>query len=190
VSTEDAAFRITDSVFKSVNKKMCVGGIFCANHKILLSKLHFCGIREVYEDWIVVCLTTRRQKVEITSPNSTQKFFSAWGRLKHEVSQVSILGALLFILYMNDLPLKINSISEPILYGDDTGAIISRRDFEYFRSVLNVILSCMINYFAANNFVPNLYKTNIIKFTTKNSTHSTLHVGYKVYRSSSKYKIF
>ena len=37
----------------------------------------------------------------------------------------------------------------------------------------------MIKLFAANNLVLNLDKTNIMKFITKNSSHSTLHIGYK-----------
>ena len=41
----------------------------------------------------------------------------------------------------------------------------------------------MIKQFAANNLVPNLDETNIIKFTTKNSSHATLRIGYRrVYR--------
>jgi len=58
ISTEDAAFRLIDSVFKSINHKMHVGGIFCdlakafncMNHYSLLAKLHFYGIQGVFID--------------------------------------------------------------------------------------------------------------------------------------------
>ena len=58
ISTENTAFRLTDSVFKSVNQKMHVGGIFCVlamtfdcvNYEILLAKLNFHGIQGVSAD--------------------------------------------------------------------------------------------------------------------------------------------
>ena len=84
ISTENAAFRLTD-VFKSTNQKMHVGRILCdfakawecLNNEIFLVKLHFYGILGVYEDWLRSCLTDRRQKVKVKSPNTTTNFFSA-----------------------------------------------------------------------------------------------------------------
>ena len=74
-------------------------------------------------------LTNRKQKVKVKSPNTTKHIFSDWGTLKHGVPQASILGPL-FIIFINYLPLRINYISEPILFTDDTSVIISSRDFE------------------------------------------------------------
>jgi len=72
---------------------MHVGGIFCdlakafdcVNHEILLVQLQFYGIPDVAEDWFRCCVRNRRQKLEVTSPNSTKNFFSACGNLKHGV---------------------------------------------------------------------------------------------------------
>ena len=152
---------------------MDVRGIFCGlvkafdcvNHEILSVKLHFYEIQGISEDWFRSCLTNRRQQVEVTSPNSTQNFFPDWGTLKYGVSQGSVLGPLFFIIYTNDLPLRIHSVPEPILFADDTSVIISSRNFEDHCLVPNLVL--------------NLDKTTIMKFTTKNSSHSTWHIGYK-----------
>jgi len=80
---------------------MHVGGILCdmakafdyVNYEILLAKLHFCGIQGVPTLWFKSCLTNRREKVEIKSPNVTQNFFSDWGTLKRVVPQGSVLGS-------------------------------------------------------------------------------------------------
>jgi hypothetical protein len=130
-------------------------------------------------DWFRSHLTNGRQKVEIRSPSSTQNFFSDWGTLKHGVPHRSILGLVLFIIYINDLPFRINSLSEPIIFADDTNIIISNRNFEDFCTISNSVLSCMIDWFAANKLVLNLQKTNIMKFLTSNSPHCALTTGYK-----------
>jgi hypothetical protein len=82
-------------------------------------------------------------------------------------------------IYIYDLPPRINSVSEPILFVDDTSVIISNRNFEDFFSVSNLVLSHMIKWFAANNLVLNLDKVNVMKFIKKNSAHSAVHISYK-----------
>jgi hypothetical protein len=77
MSTEDAAFKLTNSVFNSLNQKLHVGGILCdlskafdcVNHEI------FYDIQGVTIDWFRSYLTNRRQKVEIKSLSYTKKIF-------------------------------------------------------------------------------------------------------------------
>jgi len=160
---------------------MHAGGIFCdlgkafdcMNHEVLLPKLHVYGIRGVSGDWFRFYFTNIWQKVEVKSADTALIFFSDWGKLKHGVPQGVILGSVLFIIYINDLLLWINSISEPILFADDTNVTISSRNYDDFSSVSNLVLSRMIKRFAVNNLVLNLDKTNVMKFITKNS--SVLH---------------
>ena len=115
---------------------MNVGGIFydsakafeCMNHEILIAILHLYAILRVSEYWFRTYLTNRRQKVEVKSPTMALKFFSDWGMLKHGVPQV--VGPLLFIIYINDLPLTISSASEQVLFPDDISVIISSRNLK------------------------------------------------------------
>jgi hypothetical protein len=104
-STEKAAFKLSNSILKSINQKMHVEGMFCdlakafdcVNHEILLVKLHYYGIQGTVANWFRSYLTNRKQKTEI---KSFEKYSSKWGTVKHGVPHRSNLGPLLFLIYI------------------------------------------------------------------------------------------
>ena len=91
------------------------------NHNILLDKLNFYGIRGLANVWIQNYLSGRKQHVVYNQKISTEN------NIVCGVPQGSILGPLLFLLYINDLPLSSNS-SHFIIFADDTNILFSHKD--------------------------------------------------------------
>jgi hypothetical protein len=83
---------------------------------------------------LVQILSERRQNVAVKLYNGTRDFFSNWGMIKHGVPQGSILGPLLFIIYINDHPPTISSLSESTIFAADTSIVISSKKFDNFHT--------------------------------------------------------
>ena len=82
-----------------------------ATHQRLLYKLSHYGIQRSMLSWIQVFLTKRTQRVALEGVSSNQCF------VKSGVPQGTVLGLLLFLIYINDLPLCISSTTR--LFADD-----------------------------------------------------------------------
>jgi hypothetical protein len=104
-------------------------------------KLKFYGIRGIAGHWFKSYLNNRRQKVEIKSPDINHNTYSEWGTVNHRVPQGSVLGLLLFVMYINDLPATINAQSKPILFADDTNIIITQPELVYLQNIMNDVFA-------------------------------------------------
>jgi len=95
-------------------------GVDCLNHKILLAKLEFYGINSKFLNLIKSYLEARIRRSQIRSNIHSDNISSDWKKLNHGAPQGSILGPLLFHIYINDLPKVPIKDALPILFADTT----------------------------------------------------------------------
>ena len=112
------------------------------NHDILLKKMKFIGFSEETTKWFKSYLSNRKFKVHIKNT------FSEPGNLLCGVPQGSILGPLLFLLYINDMPQAVDC--ELLLYADDTCLIFQHKDITEIESALNKNFSMLCDWFVDN----------------------------------------
>ena len=149
------------------------------SHSILLKKLDNLGIRGVANKWFKSYLTDRKQYMNFG--NST----SPYEQLLCGIPQGSILGPILFLIYVNDIQ---NATSMNMLsFADDTTASISSPDITELYATINVELEKLNNWFRANKLSLNAKKTKHILFRANTAypnlqNRSIILNGHKVDR--------
>jgi hypothetical protein len=165
-----------------MNERKVVGGIFCdlqkafdcVNHNILLTKLEFYGVTVTTLKRIKSYLEGRYKKA--IPDNNLSNSNSDWGEIRHGVPQGSILGPLLFLVCINDLPKIVNDNAEVVQYKDDTSIIITSLNPTNVTNRVNKILQDINKWFTTNVLSLNADKTQYMQSVTKTSSLIDLHV--------------
>ena len=125
------------------------------DHDILLEKLFHYGVRGCAHQWFSSYLRNRTQFVTYDGIKSQSKGLSCG------VPQGSILGPLLFLLYINDLSLVCQH-AFPILFADDTSLFISGNDPKIIQLLMNIELENISLWLEVNKLSLNVKKNLIL----------------------------
>ena len=132
------------------------------NHEILLAKLDYYGIRGTAHNWFKSYLSNRQQCTEIGNLQSKLDY------VKNGVPQGSVLGPLLFLLYINDIILS-SKICKFTLFADDTSLFYSHKNKAEGSKILNEELSKIAEWLAANKLSLNVSKSKLLVFSNQRS---------------------
>ena len=127
------------------------------DHSLLLQKLYNYGIRGISHDFVKSYLTNRSQYVEIQGGSSNSLSITCG------VPQGSILGPILFLVYINDL-CKCTKLLKLFLFADDTTILFSLKDINELIKVMNKELEIITDWFKLNKLSLNTAKTNYMIF--------------------------
>ena len=166
-STSYALMEITEKIKESIDKGKYGCGIFIdlrkandtVNHSILVNKLEHYGVRGILLEWFKLYLTGRKQYVFHNGETSDLKPISCG------VPHGSVLGPLLFLLYINDLPN--NSLKlKFFLFADDTNIYFESDDLSKLERSVNKELRKLYLWLSVNHLSLNISKTKFHYFSS------------------------
>ena len=166
-SCETALINMIDLWLSAIDNGKMIGVVLVdfkkafdlVDHRILLNKLEIYGIKDEALLWFDNYLTNRKQQVTIN--NNKSDFMN----ISCGVPQGSILGPLLFLLFINDLPLYTNNVFTD-LYADDTNLYDIQDSMEQIENNLQTALNSLHIWCRSNGMVLNPTKTKVMLVTT------------------------
>jgi hypothetical protein len=164
-STAHPMTHFMNFITETFNEKKHAVAIFCdlrkafdtCNHEILLNKLEKYGISNIELQWFRCYLSNRKQFISIDGKNSSLL------DVLLGVPQGSILGPLLFLIYINDLPLCSEFIA--LIFADDTTLLLSDSNIHYLINLANTEFQKICEFFRANRLALHPKKTQFMIFS-------------------------
>ena len=179
-STQHALINATENIYTSLDLKLYTLGIFIdfskafdtVYHDILLHKLRHYGVHGSILNMIDSYLTNRYQYVSYGGTDSSKLL------IKMGVPQGSVLGPLLFLIFINDLPNITNHDHVKfVLFADDSNMFINHSDRFTLFSIANEILQKLYDYCCANKIVINLDKCCYMEFGATSTDLPNYNLG-------------
>jgi hypothetical protein len=128
--------------------------------------LEYLGIRGVALELLKSYLTKRKQCTVLVKDN--RKYYSTWMAINSGVPQGSILGPLLFLIFINDISKQVPS--NLFLYADDTTALIKSNSLTDLFNTAKLTLNQLGTWFSSNGLLLNNEKTKLIHFKAKSDS--------------------
>ena len=194
-STSLALMEIVDNCYNNIDQQNIVLGLFLdfekafdtVFHPILLDKLYHYGIRGIMYRWLKNYLLNRKQYTYVNGVNSDML------GIEYGVPQGSILGPLLFLVYINDMHNALEN-EFPRLFADDTNLFLIAPTLDLLQTKVNSVTTSLESWLLSNKLSLNTSKTTFMVIKTKRIKQlEPLNISVKIFGrtieqvSSSKY---
>ena len=184
-STEHALIDIVNQIQTNFDKGIYTCGIFIdlkkafdtVDHSVLLQKLYY-GVRGIVNDWFCSYLSNCIQSTQI-GPDISNKQPMFCG-----VPQGSVLGPLLFLLYVNDIYRSSAKLAF-YLFADDNNLLYADKNLRTLELVINSELHKVYEWLTANKLTLNIKKSNFIIFRT-HQKKIDYHVNLRIFDNDSQ----
>lgn len=173
-STTDAVLEVSNFIVENFDIKVAPAAIFLdlqrafdsVSHEVLLEKLFFYGVRGLTLKLLTSYLSDRYQYVDIDGQISSQL------PVIHGVPQGSVLGPLLFVIFINDFP-NYMLPSRVVLYADDATLLVAGHTQFHLERTISATVEKANLWFEVNKLKINSTKTNVLRFTSAQNSPNT-----------------
>ena len=170
-STETALTQFASHVYKCLDTKLHAAGVFLdlsrafdsLDHDILLDKLNHVGIRGLPLQLFKSYLNNRVQTVFCNNN------YSSMCNIRQGVPQGSILGPIMFLLYINDI-VNVSDNCKYVIFADDTTLIFIDKSIQSLQNKLHQGIKLIKQWITYNKLLLNISKTNLVYFKSRSDS--------------------